>query len=109
MLRNPVFEVPSEALTPLMAAARGARLITVSADGTPHLGIFPYIYGDGWIELHLARGDEQLDELRARPRAVLEIDEIFSHIPSYWSGPEATHSDLYYRAAIFECTAELSG
>ncbi len=109
MLYHAKFDVAEAHVERLLSSARVARLLTVGDDGMPHIGIYPFVFGDGWIEVHLAQRDEQLADLRARPRVAVEIDEIFGPIPSHWSGPEATHADVYYRAAVFEAEAGLSG
>jgi nitroimidazol reductase NimA-like FMN-containing flavoprotein (pyridoxamine 5'-phosphate oxidase superfamily) len=107
MIFHKKFEAPDHAVARLVTDAPIVRLVTVGDDGTPHVGIFPFLYGDGWLEVHLARGDEQLADMAARPRVTMEIDEIFGHIPSHWSGPEATNADVYYRAAVYEGDATL--
>lgn len=107
MLFRSSYDAPEGSVESLVRDTPVARLITVDSDGRPHLGIFPFIAGDGWFELHLARGDEQLDHLRAQPRVLIEIDEIFGQIKSHWVGPEATHADMYYRAALFDADAQL--
>jgi predicted FMN-binding regulatory protein PaiB len=107
MLFRSSYDAPEGGVESLIRDTPVARLITVDADGRPHLGIFPFIAGDRWFELHLARGDEQLDHLRAQPKVLIEIDEIFGQIKSHWVGREATHADMYYRAALFDVDARL--
>jgi predicted FMN-binding regulatory protein PaiB len=107
MLFRPSYDAPAGGVESLIRETPVARLITVDSDGRPHLGIFPFIAGDGWFELHLARGDEQLDHLRAHPNVLIEVDEIFGPIKSHWVGREATHADMYYRAALFDVDAQL--
>ena len=81
------------------------RLVTVCADGTPHVGLYPFLYGDGF-DLHLVRADEQIADLKARRRCVFEVDEVLGVIPSYWVHPEYGGSaTAYHRTVIFECDA----
>lgn len=82
------------------------RLITVGADGTPHLGLYPFVHEGDTVDLHLVRRDEQIVDLRARPRCVFEVDEVLAVIPSYWVHSEyAGAATAYHRTVIFECVA----
>jgi predicted FMN-binding regulatory protein PaiB len=82
------------------------RLVTVGADGTPHIGLYPFLYGDGRFDLHLVRADEQIADLKSRPHCVFEVDEVLGVIPSYWVHPEyAGSATAYHRTVIFECQA----
>jgi hypothetical protein len=82
------------------------RLITVGADGTPHVGLYPFVRSEQTIDLHLVREDEVAVDLRARPRCVFEVDEPLGVIPSYWVHAEYGGSaTAYHRTVIFECTA----
>ena len=80
------------------------RLVTVGEDGTPHLGLYNFAYDGISLELHLVRADEQVADLKARPRCLFEVDEILAVIPSHWVHPEyAGSATAYHRTAIFEC------
>ena len=80
------------------------RLVTVGEDGTPHLGLYNFVYDGISLELHLVRADEQVADLKARPRCLFEVDEILAVIPSHWVHPEyAGSATAYHRTAIFEC------
>jgi predicted FMN-binding regulatory protein PaiB len=82
------------------------RLVTVDEDGTPHVGLYPFLYADGRFDLHLVRADEQVTDMKARPRCVFEVDEVLGVIPSYWVHPEyAGSATAYHRTVIFECEA----
>ena len=82
------------------------RLITVGADGTPHVGLYPFVRSDTTVDLHVVRDDEVAVDLRARPRCVFELDEPLGVIPSYWVHAEYGGSaTAYHRTVIFECTA----
>ena len=82
------------------------RLITVGADGIPHVGLYPFVRSDMTVDLHVVREDEVAVDLRARPRCVFEVDEPLGVIPSYWVHPEYGGSaTAYHRTVIFECTA----
>ncbi|MEX2146452.1 MAG: FMN-binding negative transcriptional regulator, partial [Candidatus Rokuibacteriota bacterium] len=82
------------------------RLVSVGADGMPHIGLYPFVYGGATIDLHLVRADELVADLKARPRCVFEVDEVLGVIPSYWVHAEyAGSATAYHRTVIFECTA----
>jgi predicted FMN-binding regulatory protein PaiB len=82
------------------------RLVSVGADGMPHIGLYPFVYGGATIDLHLVRADELVADLKARPRCVFEVDEVLGVIPSYWVHAEyAGSATAYHRTVIFECAA----
>lgn len=82
------------------------RLVTVGADGTPHVGLYPFLYDGHEVELHLVRADEQVEDMKTRPRGVFEVDEVLATIPSYWVHAEyGGVATAYHRTAIFECVA----
>jgi uncharacterized protein len=102
-------DVPDDALAQFVESARISRLLTVGADGTPHIGLYPFVRTAHGFELHLHRDDEQIADLRERPRCALEIDEVLSDIPSYWVHPEhAVFATAYHKTVAFECTAALA-
>ncbi len=85
-------------------AQRMGRLVTVGDDGTPHIGLYNFVHDGDVIELHIVRADEQVADLRSRSRAVFEVDEVLTVIPSYWVHPEyAGTATSYHRTVIFEC------
>lgn len=82
------------------------RLVTLGEDGTPHLGLYPFVYDGAALDLHLVRADEQIEDLKARPRCLAEVDEVLGVIPSYWVHPQyAGSATAYHRTVIFECDA----
>jgi uncharacterized protein len=85
------------------------RLITVSPDGLPHVGLYPFVYFTEYIEIHLHVDDEQLVDLATNARCVFEVDEVLADIPSYWVHPEnAGMATAYHETVIFECAATTS-
>jgi uncharacterized protein len=97
-------EVPRAEIDRFVQAQALGRLVTVGADGTPHVGLYPFVHADDTVDLHLVRADEQAADLRARPRCVFEVDEPPAVIPSYWVHPEyAGAATAYHRTVIFEC------
>jgi predicted FMN-binding regulatory protein PaiB len=99
-------QVPPEEIERFVAAQELGRLITVGADGTPHVGLYPFVRAGEAIDLHLVREDELAVDLAARPRCVFEVDEILGVIPSYWVHAEYGGSaTAYHRTVIFECQA----
>lgn len=102
-------DVPPAEVDRFVGTRELARLVTVGPDGTPHVGLYPFVQDGDAIDLHLVRGDEQVEDLTARPRCALEVDEILGVIPSYWVHPEyAGAATAYHRTVIFECTASVS-
>lgn len=102
-------DVPLEKLEAFVNGAELGRLVTVSAEGLPHIGLYPFVYTRGLIEIHLNRADEQLVDLASRPRCVFEVDEVLGVVPSYWIDPEdAVKATAYHQSVIFECQASVS-
>jgi transcriptional regulator len=101
-------DVPAEEVTRFVEAQALGRLVTVGADGTPHLGLYPFVHDPAAFELHLVRADELITDLKARPRCVFEVDEVLGVIPSYWVSQEyAGSATAYHRTVIFECRAKV--
>jgi predicted FMN-binding regulatory protein PaiB len=99
-------QVPPEEIERFVAGQELGRLLTVGADGTPHVGLYPFVREGEAIDLHLVREDELAVDLAARPRCVFEVDEILGVIPSYWVHAEYGGSaTAYHRTVIFECRA----
>jgi hypothetical protein len=99
-------DVPAAHVDAFVDAQELGRLITVGADGTPHVGLYPFVRHETTVDLHVVREDEVAVDLRARPRCVFELDEPLGVIPSYWVHAEYGGSaTAYHRTVIFECTA----
>ena len=100
--------VPRDEVDRLVQSQELARLITVGHDGMPHVGLYPFVYDGKTADLHLVRSDEQIKDLKARARCVLEVDDVLAVIPSYWVHPEyAGAATAYHRTVIFECEARV--
>lgn len=101
-------DVPAAQVDGFVDAQELGRLITVGADGIPHVGLYPFVRSDTTVDLHVVRDDEVAVDLRARPRCVFELDEPLGVIPSYWVHAEYGGSaTAYHRTVIFECTASV--
>jgi uncharacterized protein len=101
-------DVPAAQVDGFVDAQELGRLITVGADGVPHIGLYPFVRSDTTVDLHVVRDDEVAVDLRARPRCVFELDEPLGVIPSYWVHAEYGGSaTAYHRTVIFECTARV--
>jgi predicted FMN-binding regulatory protein PaiB len=99
-------EVSAEDLERFVSAQELGRLVTVGEEGIPHIGLYPFVTFDSGFDLHLVRADEQVLDLKARPRCVFELDEVLGVIPSYWVHPQyAGAATAYHRTVIFECTS----
>ena len=102
-------DVPADEVDRFVRSQEMGRLVTVGADGTPHIGLYPFAYDGAAIEIHLVRRDEQMEDLRGRPRCLFEVDEVLGVIPSYWVDPEnAVMATAYHRTVIFDCEATIS-
>jgi predicted FMN-binding regulatory protein PaiB len=102
-------DVPDDVLKRFVTGQELGRLVTVSATGQPHIGLYPFVFLGDKIEMHLHRGDEQLADLRANPKCAFEVDEIHGTIPSHWVHPaNAMFATAFHRSVIFECSAEIS-
>jgi len=102
--------VPAEEIDRFVCGQELGRLVTVAADGTPHIGLYPFTYDGAAFEIHLVRSDEQIVDLKTRSRCLFEVDEVLATIPSYWVDPEnAIMATAYHRTVMFECEATVSG
>jgi predicted FMN-binding regulatory protein PaiB len=102
-------EVPSPTRDAFVRECEMGRLVTVNAEGSPHIGLYPFVYAGDVIEMHLNRADEQFADLKGRAHCLFEVDEILGTVPSYWVHPEdAVKATAYHRTVIFECEAILS-
>jgi predicted FMN-binding regulatory protein PaiB len=101
--------IPPDEVDRFVRSREMGRLVTVGGDGAPHIGLYPFVYAGDAIEIHLVRQDEQMKDVRARPRCLFEVDEVLAVIPSYWVHPEsAVMATAYHRTVIFECVATVS-
>ena len=97
-------DLPAEVVDRFVDGQELGRLVTVGGDGTPHLGLYPFVRDAGAFELHMVREDEVAEDLRVRPACVFEVDEPLGVIPSYWVHAEYGGSaTAYHRTVIFEC------
>jgi predicted FMN-binding regulatory protein PaiB len=109
MLIQPRYDAPTSAHVDAFVDAHIlATLVTVGDDGTPHVGFYPFVRrGDGF-ELHLALGDPQLDDLRARPRCSVAFHRPLAFVPSHWTDhQDARHADTFHQSALFEGAADV--
>ena len=97
-------EVPPDEVARFVASQELGRLVTVGEAGVPHVGLYPFVWDGGAVDLHLVREDELAVDLAARPSCLFEVDEVLGVIPSYWVSPEyAGAATAYHRTVIFEC------
>jgi predicted FMN-binding regulatory protein PaiB len=102
-------DVPDDVLKEFVTSQQLGRLVTASAQGQPHIGLYPFLFLGPTLEIHLHRSDEQLADLRANPKCAFEVDEIHGTIPSHWVHPaNAMFATAYHRTVIFECDAVVS-
>ena len=93
----------------LLASQRLGRLIAMDGEGWPQVGLHPYTWDDGVLEVHLVNHDEQLAPLRHQTRAVFEVDDILSASPSHFvDEQDATNADHFYRCVIIRGAMSLT-
>ncbi len=101
--------VPDDDVERFIDGQELGRLVTIGGDGTPHIGLYPFVRSPGTIALHLVRTDEQVEDLERHPRCVFAVDEVLGIIPSYWVHAEyAGSATAYHRTVIFECDGVVS-
>jgi predicted FMN-binding regulatory protein PaiB len=99
-----------EEIDEFLASQRLGRLIVVGPDGWPQVGLHPYTWDDGVLEVHLVNSDEQLAALSGQTQAVFEVDDVLSAAPSHWlDEQDATNADHFYRCVILRGPMTLSG
>jgi transcriptional regulator len=102
-------DVPEDALREFVTGQQLCRFITVSPDGQPHVGLYPFLFLGDSIEIHLHRNDEQLADLVVNKKCVFEVDEVHGSIPSHWVHPtNAMFATAFHRTVIYECDAVVS-
>jgi transcriptional regulator len=103
-------DIPEDTLREFVTTQQLARLVTVSPEGQPHIGLYPFLFLGNTIEMHLHRSDEQLADLAANARCAFEVDEVLGSIPSHWThASNAMFATAYHRTVIYECDAVVSG
>lgn len=110
MIDYPFYRPTPAELAAFVAGQTMGRLITVSAEGRPHIGLYPFVTVGDAIELHLVKGDAQVTDMRQNANVAFEVDEILQFVPSYYENPESAQAaDHYYRTVIFEGEAHVDG
>ena len=102
-------DIPEETLRAFVESQQLGRLVTAGAEGQPHIGLYPFLFLDDRIEIHLHRNDEQIADLATNARCGFEVDEVLATVPSHWvHASNAMFATAYHRAVIFECDARVS-
>jgi predicted FMN-binding regulatory protein PaiB len=102
-------DIPEDTLRAFVTSQQLGRLVTVNAEGQPHLGLYPFLFLDDRIEMHLHRDDEQLADIGVNRRCAFEVDEVLGSIPSHWvHAGNAMFATAYHRTVIFECEATVT-
>src|SRR3954467_10083983 len=102
-------DVPEDTLRAFVESQQLGRLVSVSADGQPHIGLYPFLFLGDRIEIHLHRNDEQTQDLAGQRRCSFELDEVLGSVPSHWvHATNAMFATAYHRTVIFECDAAVS-
>jgi transcriptional regulator len=102
-------DIPENVLRAFVSSQQLGRLVTASTEGEPHIGLYPFLFLDDRIEIHLHRNDEQLADLATNQRCAFEVDEVLGSIPSHWVHPaNAMFATAYHRCVIYQCEAQVS-
>jgi transcriptional regulator len=102
-------DVPEDQLRTFVTGQQLGRLVSVGADGQPHIGLYPFVFLGDRVEMHLHRDDEQHADLTVNARCAFEVDEVLGSIPSHWvHASNAMFATSYHRTVIFECDAAVS-
>jgi uncharacterized protein len=102
-------DIPEQTLREFVSQQELGRLITVTTEGQPHIGLYPFLLLGDAIEMHLSRADEQFADLRSHVKCAFEVDQLHGTIPSHWiHASNAMFATAYHRTVIFECDAEIS-
>jgi predicted FMN-binding regulatory protein PaiB len=102
-------DIPEQTLRDFVSKQELGRLVTVDAQGQPHIGLYPYLFIGDTLEMHLSRKDEQFADLREHAKCAFEVDELHGTVPSHWThASNAMFATAYHRTVIFECEAEIS-
>jgi transcriptional regulator len=102
-------DVPEDELRAFVTSQQLGRLVTVDAQGQPHIGLYPFLFLGERIEMHLHRNDEQHADLASSSKCAFEVDEVLGSIPSHWvHASNAMFATAYHRTVIFECDAVVS-
>lgn len=102
-------DIPEDTLREFVTRQQLGRLVTVSPEGQPHIGLYPFLFTGDTLEIHLHRSDEQLVDLAANAKCAFEVDEVLGSIPSHWThATNAMFATAYHRTVIFECDAVVS-
>ena len=105
----PEFRASREDVDELLASQRLGRLIALDADGWPLVGLHPYTWDDGVLEVHLVNSDEQLKTFRDQTKAAFEVDDVLSASPSHFvDEQDATNADHFYRCVILRGSLSLT-
>jgi predicted FMN-binding regulatory protein PaiB len=110
------YDAPPSEVDELLRDCEMGRLVTTGADGSLHIGLYPFLASElappeqpRAIELHLNKADEQVADLAFNARCLFEVDEVLAVVPSYWLHPDnAVFATAYYRSLILDCTATVS-
>jgi uncharacterized protein len=102
------YDAADDEVAALLGEIELGRLVTVAADGTPHIGLYPFVARDAVVEIHLNAADEQIVDLRENARCLFEVDDALAVIPSYWIHPDnAVFATAYHRTVVLECRARI--
>lgn len=76
-------------------------LLAVADGSSPEVGVFPFLYREGRVEMHLERSDAQVSAIARAGRGTVVISERLSTIPSHWVDPDnVLFADAFHRTVV---------
>ena len=97
-MRYPLFEPSTAQVDELLAHTTLGRLVTLGING-PEVGLLPFVWRNGQIEMHLNAKDPQLESLARDARCSVQVDDPLTPVPSIWvDAHDAKFADVLYRA-----------
>lgn len=85
-------------------------MLAVADPPSPEVGVFPFLYRGGRVEMHLERSDPQLAAIERAGCGTVVISESLSTIPSYWVDTDnVLFADAFHRSVVMRGTAEVVG
>lgn len=108
-MRYPIFEPTTDQVDDLLVHITLGRLVTLGVNG-PEVGLLPFVWRGGHVEIHLNSKDPQLESLGRDPHCSFQVDDPLTPIPSTWvDAHDAKFADVLYRAVTITGKARIGG
>lgn len=101
------YQAGPDAIRDLLDRPSLALLAVADAPG-PEVGVFPFLYRGGRVEMHLERSDLQVAAIERAGCGTVVISESLATVPSYWVGPDnLLFADAFHRTVVMRGTTEV--